>query len=163
MKPHKHSFKPAWRSQLKKSFSCKCGEKYERDTTKSEQQKAARDYKKRVALSDKANKVWREFVKKFRDGGAWNWEGAELQSRVEQWAEKYPDDVMVHGIDDSHFCSSDIVFVLHRVKKRLWGTTCVVITQCDGQPPCEFFMYPGHRFGIQNALVKMSKLKPWKD
>lgn len=89
----------------------------------------------------------------------WKYEGYELMERIGRWAKKYPKDVFVCGIDDTVFTSSDIVFILHRIKRKLWGTSVVVITQCDNLPPKEFFMYPGHRAGIQMALAQMAKLK----
>lgn len=91
----------------------------------------------------------------------WLYQGADLQDRIHDWAEKWPQDVAICGIDDSHFTSSDVVFILHRKGKKLWGTTVYVITQCDGQPPMEFFMYPGHARWMERALSVMNRFDPW--
>lgn len=108
-------------------------------------------------LRKKFPKMYKSKYQDVRDG--WKWTSYTLMTRVREWAKKYPEDVIVCRIDDSFFASSDLVFILHRVKRRLWGTTVVVIPQCDGQPPCEYFMYPSHREGIQKALEKMSKFE----
>ena len=92
-----------------------------------------------------------------RDG--WKWKSYDLMQRIEKWAEKYPKDVQVCRIDDSFFASSSLVMITHRVGNKIFGTSIVVVTQCDGQPPCEFFVYPSHREGIQEALAKISKFK----
>jgi hypothetical protein len=98
-----------------------------------------------------------------RDTGreSWKYLGWELQEKIDKWAQKYPEDVAITGIDDTSFTSSDVVMVLHRVGKRVWGTTVYVVTQCDGQTPIEFFMYPNHRAQLQEALEAMSKFRPW--
>lgn len=127
---------------------------------------------------DRQNKIADEFDKKFRiqqevvfkgydnktfrskEATSWKWEGYELIRRVEKWATKYPKDVFVCSIDDTHFSSSVIVFILHRpTRRKLWGTSVIVLTQCDNKPPKEFFMYPSHREGIQEALAAMAKYK----
>lgn len=91
----------------------------------------------------------------------WMYEGADLLDRIEAWAKKWPRDVAILGIDDSHFCSSSLVLVLHRKRDRVWGVTCYVITQCDDQEPVEFFMYPGHADWLRRALEVVCGFKAW--
>lgn len=93
-----------------------------------------------------------------RDG--WKYAGYKLMQEVEKFAEKYPKDIEVVNIDDSCHASSSLVLIHHIPttgpdKGKNWGTTAIVVTQCDGQPPCEFFMYPGHQKSFISALRKV--------
>jgi hypothetical protein len=123
-------------------------------------------YRKKTMLNIKKksatiHKVWHAFQRKFfenGDGHTWKWTGYDLTCKVEKWAKRYPKDVFSGHIDDSHFCSSDIYFILHRDGKKNQGTTVVVLTQCDEQPPCEFFMYPIHVKGMIDILSKINKM-----
>jgi len=178
MKKHIHQWKVWSRTDKETVFHCDCKALRSRQTTPAEKariKKQSRDFDHNCELQ---NRVCHEFERKFmawktetcKIGKAkpmkftsqvgWKWSGYELMERIYKWAKKYPEDVIICGIDDTHFASSDIVFVLHRIKRRLWGTSCYVITQCDGIPPKEFFMYPGHREGIQEALAKMARYRP---
>jgi hypothetical protein len=107
-----------------------------------------------------------DFLKRFRfyvngSWGSFKYEGAELLDKVHDWAAKWPLDVALCGIDDSWHSSSDVVLILHRKGTRLWGTTCYVLTQCDGQKPVEFFLYPGHAHGLMEALQVIRTFKPF--
>lgn len=118
-------------------------------------------------MKKKRNPIYRvndEFTKNFRCGqhmNDWKWDGYELMRRVEEWAKKRPKDVFVAGIDDTYFSSSSLVLVLHRTGKRLWGISCYVLTQCDGIPPKEFFMYPGHAKTLRMALSVAEKFEAY--
>jgi len=175
---HRHSMKViGWTGLKSITRRCVCGHEVSRPMTKREIWA-----RKKADLSDEVesqrqNRVCHEFDRTFRVlenrpvtiGGkkvkslvdtGWKYEGYEFMSRVRKWAKKYPNDVYICGIDDAHFASSDIVFILHRPSpKRIWGTTVIVITQCDGKPPKEFFMYPGHASGILETLQEIGKLK----
>jgi len=137
-------------------LECPCGEKMERPATKAESRKLKADQDYREAESAQMHKANWDFDKNFKDEKGWKYKSYDLMTRVRKWAKEWPKDVIVCRIDDSHNANSDLVFVLHRVGRRLWGTTCYTITQCDGQPPNEWFMYPGHRAGIQKALQVMA-------
>lgn len=176
---HKHQWKKAYtRGYDFIGLDCECGEKIERKATPRERRKIRTDQKRQEAQSAKMHGVNWEFAEKFKkyeDRGplkigkttlkhnfvpvGWKYGGYDLMTRIRKWAKKYPKDVIVCGIDDSYNASSDLVFILHRIGKRLWGTTCYTVTQCDGQPPNEWFMYPGHRKGIQGALQAMAGFK----
>ena len=158
---------------------CKCDERKERPATASESRRLRQDRKDGEAQLRRMNRIAWEFDRTFktyqklpdvtiggkvyknnREANGWKWLGYELMSRVRKWAKKYPEDVFICGIDDTYFSSSDIVFILHRPSPRKnWGTDVIVLTQCDGLPPKEFFMYPGHAAGIREALGKIGKLK----
>lgn len=112
----------------------------------------------------KMHRVNDDFFRRFRvKGGGWKWSGPELMDHVTKWAKKYPRDVHIAGIDDTFFAGSYLVLVLHRVGNRLWGTTVYVLTQCDGEPPKEFFMYPGHALCLRRALQVLEGYKPYDD
>lgn len=179
MKVHKHKFERiGYRGYEVIMLYCPCGEHSERKATKAETRKIRREGKEQEEASKRQNKVAYEFdrlFKTYRDGhpykvgertvtpkveDGWKYKGHDFMVRIRKWAKKYPKDVLICGVDDTHFTNSMIVFILHRPSPRkLWGTSCVVITQCDGIPPKEFFMYPGHRKGIQEALSQMAKYK----
>jgi len=139
---------------------CSCGEHKERPATKQEAVNHKQWIKDMGKRSDAMHRVSHIFQRKFfeKGTGAWKWTGYSLMCKMEKWAKKYPEDVFCAGIDDSHFCGSDIYFILHRDGKMNWGTSVVVITQCDGQPPCQYFMYPGHLTGILDVLKKIDKM-----
>lgn len=121
---------------------------------------------KKVKVTKEERKRWPVLFGKrkyqtYRDG--WKYTGYKLMRAVRKFAEKYPKNVEVLSIDDSAHASSDMVFIHHirkygKDKGKNWGTTVVVITQCDGQPPCEFFMYPGHQKQILKSLQNISKI-----
>jgi len=158
---HRHNFKvsaygnPIW------EYRCKCGEKQEHLPSANEK----RSYDARRRREDRdgeiIHRVWHDFAKTFmeKESRVWKWTGWELLDRVDKWMKKYPRDVFSSGIDDNHHTSSSVYFILHRVGKRLWGTTAVVVTQCDGQPPCGFFFYPSHMERMRdvfNEIIKKS-------
>jgi len=113
-----------------------------------------------------AKTAWDSFNEKFRTAPTpseyhgWKYTGYELMTAVEKWAKRWPKDVAICCIDDAHFSSSSIVFILcwdKQTKKKLFGTSVVVIPQNSGQP-CDFFMYPQHRQEMLLALRAMVKL-----
>jgi len=108
------------------------------------------------------HKVYHLFKKKFfnESNNSWNYKGYEMMEMIDKWAKKYPKEVEILGIDDSCNASSYMVLINQfESKKVLWGTTVIIIPQCDGQPPCEFFLYPDHRKGITEAFKKLDKYK----
>jgi hypothetical protein len=162
VKDHKHKLQKAWtRGYDLIGFTCKnCAYQIERKATPFEKKRIKADHMRSDARSAAMHKVNWEFGKKFMNkDGKWKYKSYDLMTRVRKWAEKHPKDVIVCRIDDSYNAGSDLVFVLHRIGRTLWGTTCYTITQCDGQPPNEWFMYPSHRKGIQKALAEMAKYK----
>lgn len=144
------------------NLRCECEETRNRPMTDSERKRYAASDKRGWDRCKRMHAVSHDFKKQFKDkeGRQWKWVGWELTERVTRWSKKYPKDVIICGVDDSYHASSDMVLILHRESLRKnWGTTVVVIPQCDGQPPMEFFMYPAHRKGIQEALTRISKVE----
>lgn len=181
MRKHRHVMATvAWCGKEIEKKCKSCDYRSKRPMTKREQANFDKSQKRLTERTNKLHKVWHEFSAKFmafkdtgpitiggktykknmnRDG--WKYQGFDFMERVERWAKKYPKDVYVLRIDDSYHASSDLVFVLHRSGERTnWGTSVVVITQCDGIPPKEYFMYPGHAKGIAEVLNKINKM-PW--
>ncbi len=102
-----------------------------------------------------------DFGKRFLRRGKWRWTGYALMDRVETWAKKHPKDVMICGVDDSHHMSSFLVLILHRIGRRLWGTSCVVIPQNGVDPIGKFLLYPGHAAELRAALDRLSQFEDW--
>jgi len=178
MKKHRHVWHHVWHGRDDIGLRCECKAVCERKMTSYEKLQWKAHEKRFNAEIKRENKVWWEFERKFKtrkkekrvkigkkwftpllqDG--WKWSGYDLMSRVEKWAEKYPEDVYVCYCDDTHFTGSRIFLILHRPgPRRIWGTSAVAVTQCDGLPPKEFFLYPGHMKGIHEALGKILKLR----
>jgi len=167
MKKHVHQWKRWSRTDEEVAYRCsECKAERTRPTTAREKAAIKRHWRRFDRQNKAMHRVYHDFTRRFlvKDGdgnySVWKWTGYELMERVDKWAKKHPKDVITCGIDDTHHACSDLVFILHRVKRRLWGTSCVVLTQCDGIPPKEYFMYPGHRAGIQEALAKMATYGP---
>jgi hypothetical protein len=135
-------------------FRCdKCGEAVERKATPKERAL----HEKRVDWQGKpsVHKTWYEFQRHFKKDDAYRFTGYDLMVRVEKWARKHPHEVRCLSIDDSAFASSTLLLVEHRHTREYMGTTAVVIPQCTGEKPIEFFMYPSHRDEIIAALVSI--------
>lgn len=133
-------------------FRCdKCGETVERKATPKERAL----HEKHVDWSRGPNihKVWHEFQRRFKKDDKYSFIGYDLMLRVEKWAKKYPREVRCLYIDDSYFCNSSLVLVEHRHARAYMGTTAVVIPQCTGESPMEFFLYPGDRNALIAALT----------
>jgi len=171
MKEHKHKWKRFSWSSKTIELRCECKETMSRPLTKAEEKEWKAQWAKQERESEIMHKVnWdfcRHFIDKHRIGNptaspiAWKWTGWDLMHRIDEWAKKYPKDVFRGGCDDSHHTSSDLVFILHRVGKRLWGTTVYYIPQVDGQTPVELFLYPSHAFGLIRLLKKFESYAPW--
>lgn len=98
--------------------------------------------------------LWHKFYKLFiNEDGSYKYWGWEFIQKVEKFAEKNTD-VEIAGCDDSYFSSSVIVCVPHKGNQSYMGTTVVFIPQMSG-PPCEIFLYPGHRINLIEVLKKM--------
>ncbi len=146
---HRHSFRYSSCKGKNVTFRCSCGEFRERKAKREEAQWLKESLKK----SSLVHKVWHDFVQRFGDSPkSWKCEGADFQDRVEKWAEKYPNDVRITTCDDSYFSTSLLVLIEHRTANAYMGTTVVVIPQCSGDPPSQFFLYPGHALALIEAL-----------
>lgn len=141
-------------------FQCtRCNERVERKATPGERKFHA-EWNSSIFKPLPIHKVWHEFMRKFmpenkktRQREWLDIPSIALMDRIEKWAEKYPKDVFCLSVDDSHFTSSLLVLVDHKTEDKYMGTSVVMISQCSGAPPAEFFLYPGHRDGLIAALV----------
>lgn len=166
MKKHQHKWKMTWRCGSEINEKCECGVHQERQATKSEKKIFAAQRKEDNRRIDEMNKAWWDFVEKFKDDNRnWKYEKYELMEKIEKWSEKQdPEVVVFSGCDDTMFMSSDLLLVHHiwtdqkTKKKNCWGTSVVLLTQ-DGQPPAEFFLYPGHTKGLIDSLQQVWKIR----
>jgi hypothetical protein len=103
--------------------------------------------------------VWHDFESRFKDAKSqrYKMKGYDLITSVSKWAKKWPKDVRLVGIDDSYFCSSDLLLVEHQTVDDYMGTSVVVLPQCTGEEPIEFFLYPGHLKSLLGALTAIQK------
>lgn len=144
----------------------KCGDRQDRAATAKERLKYHK-YRLECDRHSKAiHKLWHKFMDEFIDFDQpiekrWKYRGYDMMERVAKFAKKHPE-VKITGCDDSYHAGSDIVLVPHidslakDKRDRYWGTTVIVIPQCDGQYPCEFFLYPGHKKDLLKALRDLS-------
>lgn len=112
------------------------------------------------------HRIWHNFAKIFLNEDCppdkkWKYTGYDFMHRVEKYVKRHPE-IKLCPCDDSFFASSTIAFIPHfdpeenNKSKRYFGTTVVVIPQCDGQQPCQFFLYPGH---VENLLKELKKIE----
>ncbi len=116
-------------------------------------------FMKKLGYAEPAQDVhhtWHELAALLPDGwqNETTQEGkAAIMKVVEDYATSHPDHVYLSGVDDTYFTSSDLVLVTHEAEGRFMGTTVILVTQCDGQPPAQFFLYPGHADGLMQNLA----------
>ena len=169
----KHKFKiNGWcLGKEPKIWECcsKCKESRERPATKAEAKRLWARHREWERRSDEWNRLWWKFAKRFGCSGdsanRFKYKGYDLMERVERFAKKNPT-VRIAWVDDSYFSGSMIVFVPHECKEEYWGTTAVLIPQCSGEPPTEFFLYPGHvreLIQVLKGLDKQARAKPQRN
>lgn len=114
--------------------------------------------------TEEMHRTWHSFQKEFKENGGWKYDDNDsLMDAICLWADKQdPINFSFVSCDDSYHTSSDLILIHHiwteEVTKHWWGTTVVFIAQCDGQPPAEFFLYPGHAKYLMNSLGKVMEL-----
>lgn len=88
----------------------------------------------------------------------WRWKGYELMKRVEKYVKTHPE-ILVAGVDDDYFASSDLVLIPHNDEEtnRYFGTSVLYVPQCTGEDPVRFFLYPDHARNLVDALETLSK------
>ena len=166
MKKHIHDWKITWKCGSEINEKCQCGVSQERQATKAEQKIFKAQHKESNRRTSEMNNTYWEFRKKFKDNNnCWIYEKYELIEKIEKWVEKQDREKVVFcSCDDSMFMSSDLLMFHHiwtdqkTKKKNCWGTSVVLLTQ-DGQPPTEFFLYPGHAQGLIDSLSKVWKIR----
>lgn len=116
--------------------------------------------KEQKALLKKTNdihKVYHKFMKEFGNKLSNPEDNYELMEQVEKFAKKYPNDIHVCPIDDSYYSCSDLVLIEHKSKNAWHGVTALVLSQCSGARPVEFFMYPDHVTKLIETLTVIKK------
>jgi hypothetical protein len=105
--------------------------------------------------------LWHKFTRRFKDRKTQKYKlsGYALIRAIERWVDRnaFARNVQQCRIDDSYHAGSDVFLIPHEHDGEYWGTTVLVVTQCDGQPPCEFFLYDHHAKGLYSALDKILK------
>jgi len=105
---------------------------------------------------EKMNEVNHDFWRRFYGPkGEWRWTGSDLFTKIRWWADKYPKDVFFQIVDDDHHALSCLVFILHRIGKKNWGTTVIYAPQ--NGTPVSYFMYPNRTKEIATLLKKVAK------
>ena len=99
--------------------------------------------------------TYHDFTKHFKDNNKFKYNGWDMMVKLEKWAQHFPKDVALCRIDDSFHASSTLGLISHKDSGEYWGTTVVVVTQCDGQNPCEFFLYPENARELIKGLAKV--------
>lgn len=156
---HKHRFRIDSYNHKTIWMSCRCGERKERPPYPAELRQMNHDEARHARESKEMHTPFWDFKKTFlKEGYHWRWSGYPLMTRIRKWANRYPKRVSILGIDDDAHASSNLVCITHRVGKRLWGVTFVTVTQCDGQKPVIFFMYPEHLKAAAKFLSQVNRL-----
>jgi len=57
-------------------------------------------------------------------------------------------------VDDGAHCGSDLMCIMHQCRYQFMGMSVVFIPQCTGEPPTQFFLYPGHLDGLLDMLTR---------
>lgn len=181
-KKHKHHFVVSYWSGRSVSYLCRCGASKNRNTTSDEEKEIKRRMLTSLDLPDNhpdnIHRVWHDFSRRFakfkkisfegksmrhpertktythRVADGWKYTGWELIVAIEKWAKKYPDDVFQATVDDSSYMGSRLFFIVHRNRISYHGTTVFYAPQ-DGQGAGYFFMYPGHRASVEEALQRV--------
>lgn len=133
----------------------------ERPTTAQERRNMKKAWKAKDA---NVHKVWHAFMKYMGDAT-----GYDAMRKAEKFAKKHPTEIFISGVDDDHFCSSSLVFVVHRAEHsyegltgkdtgpKWMGVSCVYIPQCTGEKPVTIFFYPGDMRGTLAVMKELDK------
>jgi hypothetical protein len=135
-----------------------CKKRWEVPLTADEKRLWRERIKQENSRSKDLHALYRAFQKAFYQDNqkgrvGWKYKGYELMKRIEEFAKKHPELVLL-SCDDSWYTSSMIVLIPHRIDIDIeyWGTTVVIVPQCTGEPPLEMFLYPGHAVELEKAL-----------
>lgn len=165
---HVHRFGLSGYSQKDATFRCKCGERRERSLSPTERKVVREKFKADADDTLRLHAIYHEFVKKFTSEptadspSKWKYVGYDLMVKAEKWAEKHPT-VQVVSVDDDYHAGAELILIPHQNDKTYFGTTVIYIPQCTGENPIKFFLYPGHRIGLANALSKVCKMEMAKN
>lgn len=144
---------PSVPSKFKKiiTYTCSCGARRNRAATEEEMLRY--NYLDDILSRDthEVFHAWRKIEEVTAD--------QDLESAADEFCEAHPDMVDIVGCDDSYFASSTILVVHHGTGDNYMGASCIMISQCSGQPPAEWFMYPGHAFQMADVMDRVAGLK----
>ena len=158
-----HLWKSAGRSESVVYDRCtRCNEERSRPPTRAERASIAAVKRRSSQLHDLSH-AW----EKAAEGLV----GYDRMLLGREWAKKHPKRFFVAGVDDAHFCSSDLLFFTHEVPALIgkssateygeddgWmGISVEYVPQCTGEKPARFFLYPGHVDGLIDTLVALRK------
>jgi len=115
---------------------------------------------------DEVYEDWHAFQKEFFEDYRWKdyEDNYQLMEQVEIWIEKRnSENIDLIGCDDNYHSNSDLILFHHvytdNEEKKWWGTTVLFLAQCSGDPPAEFFLYPGHAKALINSLEKKYEIR----
>jgi hypothetical protein len=127
-------------------------------TTKEQQRRFARDFFPKGRKS--VHHVWFKLQKELGP----DWEKTtdqdskyQLMRICEKFARKHPTDVYVSSCDDSVYAGSRLVYIVHESVDNWHGITVLMIPQCDGRPPAQFFLYESHLDCLIKKLTRLQK------
>lgn len=142
---HRHRWRASWTSNDLVGYSCACGERFSRKADAVERRRIRAEQRSFFRPPRHANVhyVWHRmpFPKNFeelRDQDA----KLAVGKKIAAFAKKHPKQIFVLGCDDSWHANSDLILVTHEARDKWMGISVVMIPQCDGRPPAEFFLYP---------------------
>ena len=155
MGKHEHLWDVSSWSGDEVSYRCRCDARFTRLMDDEEKARYQADHAFDPPPEKNIHRVWHAVQEDLPDG--WDEERDQdakiaLGEVFEKHAEIEPGQVVSLGCDDSHHASSDLVLVTHEAKAKWMGVTVVMIPQCDGKPPAQFFLYPGHVDALVDAL-----------
>ena len=161
----RHYWKVQSRSHLGSRFEaqerCRCGAVRTRTLSAQESKICRLRDKESSASAKRIHTIYRAFSKRFKDkDDRWKYEGYALMQKIEKWATLFPEDVKLNHIDDSYYANSLLCLIQHRDHKNWHGVTAVVVSQCSGSPPVEFFLYPGDHKSLIKALQEFYRNIP---
>ncbi len=129
----------------------KCNEHRIVKLSKKEQGNFRRNFARSSKNGYEIHKLWFDFCKRFMgDHGTFLYVGHDLSNRIERWAKKHLE-VIVLGCDDNVYASSRVFLIPHKIEGYFHGTTWVVVPQLEGQPTV-FFTYKEHVEGFLTAI-----------
>lgn len=135
-------------------------EVHSRPASKKEQALIRANFKDMFKESALLHRASHKFSDKFYDHKKRQWKlsGYKFMEAVRKYAKRNKD-IDVFWCDDNHHASSNIVLIHHQTPDQYWGTTVLVISQF-GNPPVDFFLYPGHTEGLLRGGPRRDRERP---
>jgi len=158
MAKHKHHWMVCSWCGKEVTYRCKCGEEFTRKMTAEERKRQGAWLLLREPRATDVHHVWHKvpFPKSFETMKGQD-KKIEAGDAIEKFAKRYPGEVIPLWCDDSYFAGSRLFLFTHEAERKWMGVTVVMIPQCDGRPPAEFFLYPHHVDDLVRELRKIQK------